>query len=65
LTSQRKAIECIRILTNFGRLYIGGGNAENVSLKLGHDVEIVCNTLGMRGGIWLWKDADLSDGVQK
>jgi polyphosphate glucokinase len=60
-----KAIEYFRILTNFDKLYLGGGNAENVSLKLGDDVEIVCNTLGMRGGIWLWKDTNLNDGVQK
>ncbi|MGH9832116.1 MAG: ROK family protein, partial [Blastocatellia bacterium] len=60
-----KAIEYFRILTNFDKLYLGGGNAENVSLKLGDDVEIVSNTLGMRGGIWLWKDSNLNDGVQK
>jgi polyphosphate glucokinase len=60
-----KAIEYFRTLTNFDKLYLGGGNAENVSLKLGDDVEIVSNTLGMRGGIWLWKDTDLSDGLQK
>jgi polyphosphate glucokinase len=60
-----KAVEIFRALTNFDKLYIGGGNAENVSPDLGSDVEIVPNTLGMRGGIWLWKDTDLSDGVQK
>ena len=60
-----KAIEYFRVLTNFDKLYLGGGNAENVSLELGDDVEIVSNTLGMRGGIWLWKDPDLTDGVQK
>ncbi len=60
-----KAIEYFRILTNFDKLYLGGGNAANVSLKFGKDVEVVSNTLGMRGGIWLWKDSDLSDGVQK
>lgn len=60
-----KAIECFRILTNFDKLYLGGGNAKEVALKLGGDVEIVSNSLGMRGGIWLWKDTDLSDGVQK
>jgi polyphosphate glucokinase len=60
-----KAIEYFRILTNFDKLYLGGGNAENVSLELSDDVEIVSNTLGMRGGIWLWKDPDLTDGVQK
>jgi polyphosphate glucokinase len=61
-----RAIDVFRTLTNFDKLYIGGGNAENVSVKkLGKDVEVVCNTLGMRGGIWLWKDVDMSDGVQK
>jgi len=60
-----KAVEVFRALTHFDRLYIGGGNAGNVSIDLGADVEVVSNTLGMRGGIWLWKDTDLSDGVQK
>ena len=60
-----KAVEVFRALTNFDRLYIGGGNAENVSVDLGSDVEIVSNVLGMRGGIWLWKDTNLSDGLQK
>src|SRR5215813_2990763 len=60
-----KAVEVFRALTHFDRLYIGGGNAGNVSIDLGPDVEVVSNVLGMRGGIWLWKDSDLSDGVQK
>jgi polyphosphate glucokinase len=60
-----KAVVIFRALTHFDKLYIGGGNAENVSLDLGPDVEVVSNTLGMRGGIWLWKDTDLSDGLQK
>lgn len=59
------AIECFRILTNFDKLYLGGGNAKEVELDLGGDVKIVNNKLGMLGGIWLWKDVDLSDGVQK
>lgn len=61
-----KAVDVFRALTHFDKLYIGGGNAENVSIdRLGDDVEIVSNTLGMRGGIWLWKDTNLNDGVQK
>jgi len=60
-----KAVEVFRALTHFDRLYIGGGNAGNVSIDLGPDVEVVSNILGIRGGIWLWKDSDLSDGVQK
>jgi polyphosphate glucokinase len=59
-----RAIEYFRILTNFDKLYLGGGNAEFVSFKC-PDVEVVSNTLGLRGGIWLWKDSNLSDGVQK
>jgi polyphosphate glucokinase len=60
-----RAIECFRTLTHFDRLYLGGGNAENVTLKLPADIEITSNTMGMKGGIWLWKDANLNDGVQK
>ena len=60
-----RAVEVFRALTHFDRLYIGGGNAGNVLIDLGPDVEVVSNVLGMRGGIWLWKDSDLSDGVQK
>lgn len=59
-----RAISYFHILTNFDKLYIGGGNAEYVELDC-PDVEIVSNTLGLRGGIWLWKDSELSDGVQK
>lgn len=59
-----QAVVYFRILTNFDKLYFGGGNAEFVALN-SSDIEIVSNTLGLRGGIWLWKDSDLSNGVQK
>jgi polyphosphate glucokinase len=60
-----KAIEHMRTLTNFDKLYLGGGNAANVTIDLGDDIEIVSNALGMTGGIWLWRDRDHSDGIQK
>ncbi len=53
-----KAIEHMRTLTNFDKLYLGGGNAANVTIDLGQDIEIVSNALGMSGGIWLWKKRD-------
>jgi polyphosphate glucokinase len=59
------AIGYFRILTRFDKLYLGGGNAANITLKCGKDVEIVSNTYGIRGGIWVWKDANLNDGIQK
>jgi polyphosphate glucokinase len=51
-----KAIATLRHLINFDRLYIGGGNARLVKFDLPCDVSLVSNELGMRGGIWLWRD---------
>jgi len=52
----QRAIDSLRNLTNFDRMYIGGGNSKKIEFELPPDVEIVSNELGMRGGIWLWKD---------
>lgn len=51
-----RAIKALRTLTNFDRMYIGGGNAEHIKFQLPPDIEIVPNTLGMVGGIWLWRE---------
>ena len=51
-----KAIKILRILTHFDHLYIGGGNSKAVTLDLPSDVRLVSNDLGMRGGIWLWRE---------
>jgi polyphosphate glucokinase len=51
----KKAIKSLRRLTNFDRLYIGGGNARLIDFELPPDVEIISNDHGMRGGIWLWR----------
>lgn len=52
----RLAIETLRILTNFDHLYLGGGNARKVTADLPSDVTIVSNDLGLRGGLWLWRE---------
>ena len=52
----QRAIKYWRILTYFDKLYLGGGNAQQISFKLDHDVEVVSNELGVMGGIWLWKE---------
>ena len=49
-----EAIESLRKLTNFDRLYIGGGNARLIDGKLPRDVSIVSNTAGILGGVRLW-----------
>jgi polyphosphate glucokinase len=52
----KEAIKSLRVLTHFDHLYIGGGNAKAVKLDLPKDVSLVSNDLGMRGGIWLWRE---------
>jgi len=52
----RRAIAALRVLTQFDRLYIGGGNSRHVTLKLPDDVRLVSNECGMKGGAALWRD---------
>jgi len=52
----RKAIESMRTLTNFDRLYIGGGNADKINFELDEDVQVIPNEYGLRGGAWLWQN---------
>lgn len=49
-----RAIENLRSLTNFDRLYIGGGNAKRIKFDLGPDVRTVPNEYGIKGGARLW-----------
>lgn len=51
----RRAIETLRVLTHFDKLYIGGGNADKIKFKLDQDVEIISNESGVRGGSRLWR----------
>ena len=49
------AIETLRALTTFDHLFIGGGNAKLLDIKLDNDVEVIDNTNGIKGGAWLWR----------
>ena len=50
----RRAVENLRSLTNFDRLYIGGGNAKRIKVELGPGVQTVSNEYGIKGGARLW-----------
>jgi len=50
----RRAIDFLRTLTHFDKLYIGGGNATRINFKLDPDVQTISNEMGVRGGAWLW-----------
>ncbi len=51
----KRAINTLRVLTHFDKLYIGGGNASKIDFKLDPDVKIISNEFGVRGGAWLWR----------
>lgn len=50
----KRAIQFLRTLTHFDKLYIGGGNATKIDLKLDPDVKTISNDAGVKGGAWLW-----------
>ncbi len=41
---------------NYDRLYVGGGNAARITMKLPPNVKIVSNVAGLLGGLALWRD---------
>ena len=51
-----KAIENLRVLTNFDHLYIGGGNAKRLpgKIDLADNITIIDNSAGILGGIKIW-----------
>ena len=51
-----KAIQTLDRTFNYDRLYIGGGNAERITVKLPSNVKIVSNVAGLLGGLALWRD---------
>jgi polyphosphate glucokinase len=53
-----RALACVRDLTLYDQLYIGGGNARYIRLELEQNVRIVPNEAGITGGVRLW-DAQL------
>ena len=50
------AIEHLRTLTLFDRLFVGGGNARRLRGQLPIDVTCVDNSAGISGGAFLWRD---------
>ena len=56
----RKAIDQLRVVFNFRRLYLGGGNARLVNFSRPRDVSVVSNRAGLLGGIRLWDRQEVS-----
>ncbi|HEY2863943.1 MAG TPA: ROK family protein [Casimicrobiaceae bacterium] len=49
-----RALLLVRTLLNFDHLFLGGGNAVNLTLDLPPDMTIVSNRAGITGGVRLW-----------
>lgn len=50
-----RVIEIYKTVFNYDKLYLGGGNAKFVTLKLDDNVKAVSNRDGIKGGANLWK----------
>jgi polyphosphate glucokinase len=48
------ALTCVRNLTSYDLLHVGGGNARNIKFPLEQNVRIVPNEAGIIGGVRLW-----------
>ncbi len=55
-----EAIEQLHAVFYYDHLYIGGGNATKISIKLPKDATVISNQDGILGGIKLW-DRDLDE----
>jgi polyphosphate glucokinase len=55
-----KAIEQTAATFNWDHLYLGGGNAKLVTLKVQPNLTIVSNEDGLLGGVALWRDGKVS-----
>jgi len=55
-----KVINILKTVFNYDYLYISGGNAKNLTLKLENNMKIVSNKDGIKGGARLWLKKDTS-----
>jgi polyphosphate glucokinase len=52
-----RALGFLATLLDYDRLYLGGGNARKVTLRLPANAQLVANEAGITGGIRLWDSA--------
>ncbi|HWW40247.1 ROK family protein [Pedobacter sp.] len=54
----QRVIDIYKTVFNYDKLYLGGGNAKFIDLKLDDNVVIASNREGIKGGAKLWKAAE-------
>jgi len=50
----KRVIEIYKVVFNYDTLYIGGGNAKEIDFELEHNIKMVSNKDGIKGGAKLW-----------
>jgi polyphosphate glucokinase len=50
-----RTIDILHSLLNYDRLYIGGGNASKITIRLPEHTSVVSNDAGIEGGAALWQ----------
>lgn len=51
----KEIIAMLKTVFNYDKLFIGGGNARELTLTLDDDIEIITNKDGIKGGAKLWE----------
>jgi polyphosphate glucokinase len=51
----KRVLEMLKVVFNYDRLYIGGGNSAKLTFKPGKNVKIITNKDGIKGGARLWQ----------
>lgn len=52
----QKVLKVLKIVVNYDRLFISGGNAKKLDFPLDENIKIVSNKDGIKGGARLWSD---------
>ena len=53
-----RIIEIYKTVFNYDTLYIGGGNSKHIEFELDHNIKLVTNRDGIKGGAKLWELAE-------
>lgn len=51
----QRIIEIYKTVFNYDTLYIGGGNSKHINFELDHNIKLVTNKDGIKGGAKLWE----------
>jgi polyphosphate glucokinase len=56
----QRVLSILKTVFNHDRLYISGGNADELTIKLDDNISIVTNKDGIKGGARLWQQRNNS-----